>query len=383
MNAKFMLPKIKNFLYCGVFILILKVYGSASSILPFYNDNIDTVLAILGVGCLGLHCIMMQYYNRKILLVYILVSLLALYSTIRVGNYGIFITAVTCLAIYGEDPKKVIEFIFKYECLFFVLHLIFAIIRIPFTGDFYSQIIDGVERLNMGFGHPNRFSVLVFNLLLMWIWLNFKNIKYINILIIFGISLINYKLTRTRTNETAILILLIVLLFYKHFPQKTSNVLRIVAMFITPVLSIISMLAVILYTKGNNIVLVALDKALSGRIRLGAYAYEHYGISFWGRTLLTEKIQYDETYQLNYFTFDNIYTDISMRQGIIWLILLIVLFYVLAKRKNDDINFAIIAWGIYGITEVHGLNVYMLFVVLLTCELFKKCSGIIENYNRK
>lgn len=79
---------------------------------------------------------------------------------------------------------------------------------------------------------------------------------------------------------------------------------------------------------------------------------------------------------LNAFTFDNIYTDILMRQGAIWLLVIAVLFYRLARKRNDSFNFAIVAWGIYGITEVHGLNVYMLFVILLVNELFENSRHV-------
>ena len=65
MNKKFALPKIKNELYLGILILMLKVYGEASSILPFYNDNFDTMLAMLGIACLFSHCLRMRYYRKK------------------------------------------------------------------------------------------------------------------------------------------------------------------------------------------------------------------------------------------------------------------------------------------------------------------------------
>ena len=68
-----------------------------------------------------------------------------------------------------------------------------------------------------------------------------------------------------------------------------------------------------------------------------------------------------------------------MQQGIIWLVTIILLFYKLNQLNNDKINFAIIAWAIYGITEVHGLNVYMLFPILLVSELFDKKQNI-EKY---
>lgn len=371
MNKGFTLPKIKNELYLGVFILILKVYGEASSILPFYNDNLDTLLAVAGIGCLTIHCLKMRYYKKREFFTYAFFAILALISTIRVGNYNIFLTVATCLTIRGEKTSDVVDFIFKYESFFFGMHLLYALLRIPLTGDTYSKVISGVVRYDMGFGHPNRFSILLFNLLLMWIWLNFSTINYTEIMIIFIISLINYSITKTRTNEIALIFLLSILLFYKWFPKKVSFFLKWFAMTVVPILSMGSMFFVVLYQRGGNALATELDIILSSRIRLGAYAYEHYGLSFLGRNLSNIKIQYDTVYRLNSFTFDNIYTDILMRQGAVWLLIITALFFLLARKKDDNINFAIVAWGIYGITEVHGLNVYMLFVMLLVNEFFE------------
>ena len=251
------------------------------------------------------------------------------------------------------------------------MHLLYALLRIPLTGDTYSQIISGVVRYNMGFGHPNRFSILVFNLLLMWIWIHFSTITYTEITVIGIISLINYSITKTRTNEIALIFLLMILIFYKSFPKKVSAFLKWSAMTIVPVLSLLSMVLVLLYQRGGSTLAMALDVILSARIRLGAYAYEHYGLSLLGRNLSNIEIQYDSVYRLNSFTFDNIYTDILMRQGTIWLLIIAIFFVMLARKQKDNINFAIVAWGIYGITEVHGLNVYMLFVMLLVNELFE------------
>ena len=196
MNKKFSLPKIKNELYLGIFILMLKVYGEASSILSFYNDTLDTILATVGIACLAFHCLKIRYYTKREFFIYVCFTILALASTILVGNYDIFITVMTCLAIRGEKTVDVVEFIFKYASLFFGVHLLYALLRIPLAGDTYSQIISGVVRYNMGFGHPNRFSILLFNLLLMWIWIHFSTITYTEIIMIGIISLINYSIRK-------------------------------------------------------------------------------------------------------------------------------------------------------------------------------------------
>ena len=95
------LPKINNF-YILVFYFILKVYGSASSILPFYNDIIDTCLSLLGSCCMVIHCIQKRFYNTRTFLIYVFVACLSVYSIVVIGNYNIFITVITCFAIRGE-----------------------------------------------------------------------------------------------------------------------------------------------------------------------------------------------------------------------------------------------------------------------------------------
>ena len=50
--------------------------------------------------------------------------------------------------------------------------------------DSYAQVLYGVVRYDMGFGHPNRVSILLFNLLIMWIWLNFDRLQKLKIIII-------------------------------------------------------------------------------------------------------------------------------------------------------------------------------------------------------
>ena len=169
--------------------------------------------------------------------------------------------------------------------------------------------------------------------------------------------------TKTRTNEIALLIMLGLLSLYIYIPRALSRLFKIVSKYIVVILAGISMAASILYVNGGELFKV-IDVIFSGRIRLGAYAYKNFGLTLLGRNLSNVVVKYDDIFRLKQFTFDNIYTDLCMQQGIIWLVTIILLFYKLNQLNNDKINFAIIAWAIYGITEVHGLNVYMLFPIL-------------------
>ena len=123
-----------------------------------------------------------------------------------------------------------------------------------------------------------------------------------------------------------------------------------------------------------------MDKLLSARIRLGAYAYNNYGISLLGQDMNDINVIWDSFWQLSGFTFDCTYTFLMINQGIIWLFIIIVAFYFLAKRGTEQVWVMIIAWSLYAVTEVHGLNSFKCFPILLIAMCFNQNNG---KYNRQ
>lgn len=364
------LPKIKNILHMGMLLMIIKVSFSLSEILP-YSESIDSVLSFASAGCFIAY-ILQKRWSIKTLIIYGMISLLALYSSTRANNYEIFITVLTCLAIRGEDIDKIFTFLFKYETLFFSLHTLYAVIRRVFLNESLKTVIMGVTRYHFGMGHPNRFSMYLFNLIILWVFLNFKRLKNSHIIAISLIGIVSYVFTRTRTNLLEMIIMIFLMFAWINVPAKKilKKVIKAISMYITPVLAAATMLCVKYYTRGNEVI-DKIDIFLSSRIRLGAYAFQKYGLTLLGQPIkFNVKFEYDPTWRLSSFTFDNTYTFLCILQGIIWLVLLIMLFYVLSKHGSTRIHFAVIAWTLYGVTEVHGLNCYMCFPILLVVLLF-------------
>lgn len=348
--------------------MIIKVSFSVSEILP-YSDSIDNMLSIISVGCFVLYIFETSSLSLGLVL-YSLIVLLALYSSIRVNNNELLITAVTCFAIRNEDMDKIFSFIYIYELYFFILHTVYAVLRYVFIHESLCTEIDGLIRYHFGMGHPNRFSVYLFNLILLWLFLNFKYITKSNLLVIFGISMISYVFTKTRTNFITLTVLLVLMVIIERISENTdiSKIVCRISMFIIPVMAFLTYVCVQMYMKGNAAA-YAVDSILSGRIRLGAYAFQKYGFSFLGQAV-TNEISYNKEWNLSYFTFDNAYTFLMVSQGFIWLILIIFLVILLSKKSDMRIHYAVIAWALYGITEVHGLNGYMCFPILLTAFIF-------------
>ena len=120
--------------------------------------------------------------------------------------------------------------------------------------------------------------------------------------------------------------------------------------------------------KSGNVLALSLDVFLSSRIRLGGYAYEHIGITWFGQPTV-KNVQWDSFWGLTGHAYDCAYTLLAMEYGIIWLILICYCFYKLSKRNDVKICIFIITWSLYAVSEVHPLNGYILFPILLISQL--------------
>lgn len=348
--------------------MIAKVSLSISSIF-YYNDTIDTVLSLTSLLLL-ISVILIQNYSSKAFIIYLAIGIISLYSVSKSGNNGFLITIITCLAIRQEKIDDIIKFIYNWELLFFIVQEILSILFHLFFNFQISGIIDGVMRYSFGFKHPNEFSIYLFNLIIMWVWLNFKKINIRYLLTLSAIGLVSFYFTRTRTNFVEICIVILLLFSYCVSKEKSHRLINIMAKFSVPVLSVVIMGLVTQYTKNIHIIQV-IDKLLSSRIRLGAYGYEHWGITFLGQNVSDKQIIWDPYWQLNAHTFDNIYSYLSVNQGIIWIVIISFLFYKLAKIKDVKINICLIAWALYGVTEIHGINGYKCFPIFLVSLLWQ------------
>lgn len=365
-----MKKKSNLFLYSGTLFLVIKTVLSTSKIIP-YSEFMDTILATLGALCMILS-IIMQRYRVKVLFIYTMLIGITAYNAMITGNNALAVTVITCLAIRKTDLKIYIQFIFKLQSALVICHTIIAIIG-GMIGTFnIVQNIGGITRYDFGMLHPNSFAALLFNLMIMWIWLNWHKIKTKHIIYMILGSGVLYCFCKTRTNFIAMLAV-IGCVYVCRVKHKFVRLIGKIATVIIPLLSVAMGTAIILYTTGNGIVLL-LNKVLNARITLGAYALAHEGFTLFGQnmTSLYTETTWDPIWQLNGFTFDCIYTYMLINQGIIWLILLMILFAKLAKRKNPKDNVAIIAWALYGVTEVQGLNCFSCMPILLLTKLFGK-----------
>lgn len=363
-----MLIKTDKILFFGLFLLVLKVSFDASAIIP-YNDQIDSVLSLLAAAALTVNILFQKFTSKKII-IYAFISFFGIYTAFITRQLGFLITIITVMAISNFKFDSVIRYIYKYELVFCFFHTVLFGILVLFGRYPLFNVYGEIVRFDFGFSHPNTCSIYVFNLVLMWVWINYKKIKSSNFFCLILVGILLFIFTRTRTAVIEFFVLIIFLLIAKS--KKRNRLLSVIAQGIVPVISICVVCLIILYPRNNQFVL-SLDKLLSSRIRLGSYGFYHYGLSFFGKNINFE-IEWDSYWGLNSFTFDCTYTSLMMMQGTIWLMIISIAFFCLGQRKDNRINIMIIIWSLYALTEVHGLNGFKCFPILLVSFLLSNLS---------
>ncbi|NEG89961.1 hypothetical protein [Bifidobacterium aerophilum] len=373
-NNLVIVPRVNSFLELGLAIFVVKLFLS-SSVLFSYSNILDLALTVLGVVALGIS-ILSQRYKAGTLFFYAGISILALLNYYFTGLSILLEGIITILAIRGHKFDYVINYIFRWSLLCLMIHFLFLLIVLPGRIDSYFYNDGTRNRFNFGYSHPNVFSAYIVNMALICIWLSYKKISAKKMLCITMVTFAVAALTQTRTLIVSTVFIIAVITFCKRI-HDSNKLLSFVAGLIFPVVGLLYFISWNLYLRSNSLVL-KIDKLLSGRILLGSYVYSNNGFTLLGRDMSDRSTTWSSLFPITRFTFDDFYSYLLLNIGVVWFVLIAIFLWMLSKRGNNKVNCFIIIWSVLGITEVHGLNVYSGFVVLLLVFLLNKKTGTID-----
>lgn len=202
----------KIHLTIGIFLLVLRRGIALSSI----SSAIGFIDSFLGFSAY----IFKKLYTFKILLIYFAALALIIYTTMRSSMPILFVPMLICATIYRENFDDVILMIYRFEVFIIIVNfLIFIFLQsMPASAErgFFGA------RFSFGFRHPNTFSIWLFNVIMMYCWLNFECLKFRHYCLILLVALISYIFTDTRASLLNTIILVLLLVYAKNF--KTSKI---------------------------------------------------------------------------------------------------------------------------------------------------------------
>lgn len=352
----------------GLLVMIVKTISGGSIIIP-YSNLADDVLSVLASACFGASMLQKQLPLKNLLL-YILLFGTAAYSAMQIGTMMILMVVMTCIVFREEETEDSVEFLLFWESLLLGLHTAVSVI-LSLAGSSMETEISGVLRFNFSFSHPNVFTVLLVNVTCMWLWRRYDALQWPELLACLGLHLVFFCFTNTRT---AIGVLLLICLLYGvfHGRPQYQPLLRGAAAAAFPAASLVMLILLTLYSSNIGVINM-IDDLLSWRIHMGAYALEHYGVTLFGQDLTGVSVAWDEFWQMSGLTFDNLYSYLLVNYGVIWILVISVLLYRTARRGEERDCVVLLAWCAYGMTEIHGLNPYMFFPLLLASARREEC----------
>lgn len=358
-TTKWVIPLPNTLFRMGLLLTMFKTLTAVSGIVP-YCDAVDELLSIVAAVCFGIS-LLNKTYSLQRLLLFGSALLLSLISAKQSGMLTISLTVLTCLSFYREDLDKSIAFLLFWETLYILFHVGTSLL-LACLGHPPAVEISGRVRWHFGFSHPNVFSVLLVNLLCMWTWLHYDRLKPKNLLAVFIVAAIFCCFTGTRSALYATLVLVFLLCLHRR-----EGLLRLGGAVCIIALTLAEYVLWQYYLQGSEPA-QSLNNVLSGRINLAAYALDRFGLSVLGQDLNHITVSWDPQWQINTFTFDDIYSYLAINHGLVWLSVIIFLFLRIARKGSSRSSVYLILWALYGTTETHVINPYLFFPILLVME---------------
>lgn len=366
MNELLCMPKADTNVKAGIIILAVKVILSYTTI-GTYIPYLDDILSLAAVFFLAISIIQKQYSIRTMLL-YASIAFLGLITSRYVGNVMLFITILTILAIRRE--KGVVYFLLKYESLTAIIIACCSLLtgtHLSYDSELQKYLFD------FGFSHPNLISCIIFNIVIMWLWVYYDSLDRRAYMFCLLFLYAVFLLTGSRTMLFLGVFTIILISISKSNKRIVHTSIKAIAKYIVPILAIFFYYTCIYYNESNQLI-TQINDFLTNRIKLGAYAYTQYGFSFLGQVVeKNTEFGYDAVWNMSKFiAFDNLYTSLMINYGFIWLIVIASSLYFLANKGNTLVNCMIIIWAIYGITETHGINGFLCFPILFISFILEK-----------
>lgn len=367
-------PARKYILYFALAVYVLEQVLFFSDIFPF-SVGTEKVLKLIYVLTIAV-VFLLQDYSPKLYLAYGLLGAACVLTRLGSGLMFWVYSVITILALRQEDISDVFRFL--RWCLtisLLILTLAFAVKYFQGQRQFIEIDNVGRRRVRLAFVHANTLAIYILNLILLWIWEKYDSIGPKAIASLLLISLAVYLLTDCRTAFLCEMLLCLMIVLAKY-GGKAAGLLHFGARWAAPAAAVFMLACSMMWLAPNRgPFLEKANHLLSGRVYLSAYAVKHFGFTLFGQSMPLDPVTVSPEWPTPFIALDCVYSVFCCCIGAIWLILICVSFYKLAKLRDLRISIFLILWAFYGASETLTLYVILFSPLLLISILFRPSSA--------
>ena len=367
------------FFYAGTGILAVKVLLMYSAIFQI-PETLDNILVILGVTCLLTKIIFQQYTWKAFLRCAVLGGFTCI-CTVCSRDYALLFTMLVICAFQDISIDAFVRMLYRIQIGYLWIHGLLYAIRLFLRPELLSfNWRDDFIRHAVGMSHANIFSMIVTWMILEWLYLNYEKIGFRALVGMQILGIAVYALAFSRTS-LVVLTMTLVLAGLSKWKEKLGRLFLTVSRWIYPILTALSLFIMHFYFDIPGIAGQAVrvfNRASSGRLNMWGTAYQLYGASLWGQTIVGNgKVAWNEVYRVTQIIVDNTYVYFAIKCGGIFLIVFGIVYFQLRKGEKIKQALMVIAFSVFNSMESFGGSIFLCFPLCFIG------YGLYENLGRK
>ncbi len=222
-------------------------------------------------------------------------------------------------------------------------------------------------RYSLGFGHPNVLGLLVFQLIAGVIVLERKCLKTVHLWLLLALGIIVYAISRSQTLLLCVCVLVGAALVYKWLARKvlTPRQMKIVFSLVLIAVAVVAF-AIIYYYWGNPNAMPF--ETLAGRFRQAHRYLNAYGLSAFGRQIVTGSKVAIPGYAADYSYLDNGEMWYLIRLGIVGCAVFFYMYVRMIVKALHQREFVMVILAVvylfYTLTENSAMRISFNFMIL-------------------
>ena len=228
-----------------------------------------------------------------------------------------------------------------------------------------------MARHSYGFNHPNALGARILEISLMYIYIRNHRLNKFDMIMTATLAIVTYLLTNSITSSGLMLMEAFFILLIENIEKSKGLLKRISKTIINKVkwaFWLIPILATVVIVF-SDIFKEKLSGTILSRILQARYYYEYYGLSVFGRQLISNNSADNFQLQISkLYTLDNGYMYLLLGYGVIIFLLFVLGNIILAKKmmilKEYSIVLIIAIYAVYGFAETMMIRFTYNFSVL-------------------
>ena len=281
-----------------------------------------------------------NYKTKEIALIIIVIAIGFLITAhLHLISFGV--TVLLIVTALNIDAKKIIKISVLNNIFFMAIVVLPALIGI-IPNEIYDH--NGVNAYCFGFQYYSSLPNLVFSITIFTYLLADTKIKR-RIVLLFSlpIQLIVYKYCTVRLILYLYFIFLVLAVIAEFYDiRKEHKIISKISTIMYPVMSIMTFIISFIYSRSN--ILIKINEILNYRFGFNELGFSRYGITILGNKIITDAGTIDANNINHYFYIDSGYVYALLSYGIIFFVLIMVMYSILSKNaaKNNQSRLLII-----------------------------------------